>query len=424
MGEEKAPNHLLRNALMERRVEHYDVVVIGGGAAGMTAALYSGRARLKTLLIEKSLIGGLATYTSEVENYPGFPDGIDGTELMKLFDKQFRRFGVDVKLTDVRGVADYKNYKVVLTFRTDYHAKAVIVATGGRPRLTGARNENEFRDKGISFCATCDAARYTGKKVLVIGSGDAAIEEGLFLTRFCREVWVSVIHDTGIMDANEVAREKALSNPRMHFLWNTAVDSFEGDEILRKVVLKNLKNGELEPIDVDGCFLFIGYLPNTRIFEGLLELDNRGYIITNEDMESSIPGIFAAGDVRHKTLRQVATSVGDGAIAGYMAEKYVDEIDTLEKDILKKGKVLAYFYNAIDEKDRELLAVVQALHEEFKTDCDLKLIDVYKGDRISRILGSPGIPSLMVFKDGEAIASTSCTDASSIEEIKKTLRTI
>jgi thioredoxin reductase (NADPH) len=153
---------------------------------------------------------------------------------------------------------------------------------------------------------------------------------------------VSVIHDTGIMDANEVAKEKALANPKMHFLWNTVVDSFEGDDMLGQVVLKNLKTGDLEPIDVDGCFLFIGYLPNTKVFEGLLELDKRGYIMTNEDMETSVPGIFAAGDVRHKTLRQVATSVGDGAIAGYMTEKYVDEIETLEKDILKEGKVLVY----------------------------------------------------------------------------------
>jgi thioredoxin reductase (NADPH) len=172
---------------MEKKIESYDVVVIGGGAAGMTAALYAGRARLKTLLIEKSLIGGLATYTSEVENYPGFPEGIDGTELMKLFDRQFRKFGVQVKLTDVRSVENRGDHKVVGTFRVDYHARAVIVATGGRPRLTGGANEEQFLDKGISFCATCDARRYMDKKILVIGSGDAAIEEGL-----SRWMWTAV----------------------------------------------------------------------------------------------------------------------------------------------------------------------------------------------------------------------------------------
>ena len=209
---------------MEKRIEEFDVAVIGGGAAGMTAALYAGRARLKTILIEKSLIGGLATYTSEIENYPGFPEGIDGTELMKLMDKQFRKFGVKVKLTDVKGIEDRQSYKVVSTFRTDYHVKAVVIATGGRPRLTGAKNEDQYCDKGISFCATCDAARYTGKKVMVIGSGDAAIEEGMFLTKFASEVLVSVIHDEGVMDANEVAQEKALKNEKTEALLKKLAD--------------------------------------------------------------------------------------------------------------------------------------------------------------------------------------------------------
>ena len=239
---------------MEKKTEHYDVVVVGGGPAGMTAALYAGRARLKTLLIEKSLIGGMATYTSEIENYPGFPEPIDGIELMKTFDKQFRRFGVDVKLTDVRGVSIECDAKVVSTFRTDYIAKAVVISTGNKPRLTGAKNEEKFlNDKGISFCATCDAARNTGKRVMVIGSGDAAIEEGMFLTKFAKEVIVSVIHDEGKMDANKVAQEKALANPKMKFMWNTVVDSFEGDEMLKQVVLKNIKTGELQPVDIDTC---------------------------------------------------------------------------------------------------------------------------------------------------------------------------
>jgi thioredoxin reductase (NADPH) len=313
---------------VEKKIEAYDVVIIGGGAAGMTAALYAGRARLKTLLIEKSLIGGLAAYASEVENYPGFPAGIDGTELMRLFDKQFRKFGVDVKLTDVISVEDRGDYKAVNTFKIEYRAKAVIAATGGRPRLTGARNEERFLDKGISFCATCDAVRYTGKRVLIVGSGDAAIEEGLFLTRFASEVLVSVRRDVGDMRANATAREKAMANPAMSFIWNTAVESFEGEQTLRQVILKNLKTGELVPVEVDGCFLFIGYLPNVKIFEGLLDLSPRGYILTNEDMETNVPGIFAAGDVREKTLRQIATSVGDGAVAAYMAERYIGDPDT------------------------------------------------------------------------------------------------
>jgi thioredoxin reductase (NADPH) len=404
---------------MEKKTESYDVVVIGGGAAGMTAALYAGRARLKTLLIEKSLIGGLATYTSEVENYPGFPLGIDGTELMKLFDKQFRKFGVAVKLTDVKSLENRGDYKVVSTFRIDYHARAVIAASGGRPRLTGGRNEEQFLDKGISFCATCDAARYTGKKILVIGSGDAAIEEGLFLTRFASEVLVSVIHDEGKMDANEVAREKALANPKMRFIWNTAVDGFEGDEMLRRVILKNLKSGELVPVDVDGCFLFIGYLPNTKIFEGLLNLSPRAYIITNEDMETNVAGIFAAGDVREKTLRQVATSVGDGAIAGYMAERYIGDLETVREKLFKAGKtVLALVYNASDEADRNLVAEAEKLVKE-KDGVELQLVDTYKSDKIAKILECPAIPAMYIIKNGEITARFGIHDGDRSQLVSK-----
>lgn len=400
---------------MEKKIEHYDVVVIGGGPGGMTAALYAGRARLKTLLIEKSLIGGMATYTSEIENYPGFPEPIDGIELMKLFDKQFRRFGVDVKLTAVDSVSVECNQKIVSTFRTDYYAKAVIIATGNKPRLTGAKNEENFlNDKGISFCATCDAARNTGKRIMVIGSGDAAIEEGMFLTKFAREVLVSVIHDKGIMDANKVAQEKALANPKMKFIWNTVVDSFEGNDMLKQVVLKNIKTGELMPFDVDTCFLFIGYVPNTKLFEGLIEMTNRGYIKTNENMETSLDGFYAVGDCRDKTLRQVATAVGDGAIAGFMVEKYVEELEYIQKEIFEaKGLIMAFVYNAIEAVDREYLARVEQLQKQYADKVQLRRIDVYKSDRIACRLSYTKTPSLIFMKNGEVLENI--TDLSSLD---------
>ena len=400
---------------MDKKTEHYDVVIVGGGPGGMTAALYAGRARLKTLLIEKSLIGGMATYTSEVENYPGFPEPIDGIELMKAFDKQFRRFGVDVKLTDVKEIRVDCCTRTVSTFRTDYVAKAVVIATGNKPRLTGARNEDKFlNDKGISFCATCDAARNTGKRIMVIGSGDAAIEEGSFLTKFASEVIVSVIHDEGIMDANKVAQEKALANPKMKFIWNTVVDSFEGGDMLKQVVLKNIKTGELIPVDVDTCFLFIGYVPNTKIFEGLIDMTSRGYIKTNEDMETSCTGIFAVGDCRDKTLRQVATAVGDGAIAGYMAEKYVEEMDYVQKEIFEaKGLNMAFVYNAVEAVDREFLSRVEHIQQPYKEKLGLRRIDVYKSDRIACRLDYSKTPSLIFMKEGKVVENV--TDLSAIE---------
>ena len=404
---------------MEKIIEDYDVVVIGGGAGGMTAALYAGRARLKTLLMEKSLIGGLATYTSEIENYPGFPEGIDGTELMKLFDKQFRKFGVNVKLTDCKGVTRLDDGRWnVSTFRTDYHAKAVVLATGGRNRLTGAPGEEKFLDKGISFCATCDAARYTGKKVLIIGSGDAAIEEGLFLTRFCSEVWVSVVHDEGHVDANEVAREKAFKNEKMHFIWNSSVDSFEGDDMLKRVNLKNLKTGEIIPVDLDGCFLFIGYLPNTQLFENLVRLDSRGYILTNEEMETSQPGIFAAGDVRSKVLRQVATAVGDGAVAGSMAERYISDLDTIHSDILSKDKVLVFYYNASEENDRATLMKVETFARE--NNIEAKPVDIYKSDKIMKILGGAPL-ALSLYKEGKKAVTVSLKENFDLSSVKAEL---
>ena len=404
---------------MEKRIEDYDVVVIGGGAGGMTAALYAGRARLKTLLLEKSLIGGLATYTSEIENYPGFPEGIDGTELMKLFDKQFRKFGVSVKLTDCKGVSRLDDGRWnVSTFRTDYHAKAVVLSTGGRNRLTGAPGEEKFLDKGISFCATCDAARYTGKKVLIIGSGDAAIEEGMFLTRFCSEVWVSVVHDEGHVDANEVAKEKAFKNEKMHFIWNTSVDSFEGDDMLKRVNLKNLKTGEIIPVDIDGCFLFIGYLPNTQLFEGLVNLDPRGYIITNVDMETNQPGIFAAGDVRSKTLRQVSTAVGDGAVAGYMAERYIGDLETIHDDILSKDKILVFYYNASEENDRATLLKMETFAKEH--DVEIKPVDIYKSDKVMKILDGKPL-SVALYKNGKKVATASAKESSNFKDIEAAL---
>ncbi|MEW9096758.1 MAG: FAD-dependent oxidoreductase [Clostridiaceae bacterium] len=390
---------------MEKKHEYYDVVIIGGGAAGLTSAIYCGRAQLKTLLIEKSLVGGLATYTSEIANYPGFPEDISGTELMNLFHKQAKKFGVNFKLTDVRSVNLEGKDKLVETFRTVYHAKTVILSTGGKPRLTKALNEENFLyDKGISFCATCDAAYYTGKTVMIIGSGDAAIEEGMFLTKFADKVIVSVIHDEGIMDANKIAQVQALKNPKMEFIWNTMVHSFEGEERLNKVVLKNVKTGELIDTRVDGCFLFIGYLPNTEILKGQIDLTPQGFIKTNENMETNVEGVFATGDVRDKFLKQVSTAVGDGAIAGVGVEKYIAESEIFEEEIMQKDKLgLIYLWSPIDEKSRELLKIIEEVELEMAATLQVNKIDVYKNSSLASRLGTVEAPGLIFTKEGEIV---------------------
>ncbi|OZQ67440.1 pyridine nucleotide-disulfide oxidoreductase [Paenibacillus sp. VTT E-133280] len=387
---------------MEKKTEKYDVVIIGGGAAGLTAGIYCGRAKLKTLLLEKSLVGGLATYTNEIENYPGFPEGTTGTDLMGLFHKQAKKFGVDFKMTDVKSVSVAEDIKVVETFRVRYECKVIIIASGGKPRITGAANEDKFLyDKGISFCATCDAAANTGKTVMVVGSGDAAIEEGMFLTKFADKVIVSVIHDLGKMDCNEIAKTQALENPKMEFMWNTVVSSFEGEERLSSVVLKNLKSNDLQNIKVDSCFLFIGYTPNTEIFSGVVELNRNGYVLVNEKMETNIPGVFAAGDVCDKFLKQVATAVGDGAIAGYGAEKYISECETYEHQILNQGKPsVVYLWNATDPSCRELLPRIEAF-EQSHTETRVTKVDVYKSPGLAAKLRVDSVPSIVYLDDGK-----------------------
>lgn len=390
---------------MEKKIEHYDVVIIGGGAGGLTAGIYCGRAKLKTLLIEKALVGGLATYTNEIENYPGFPEGDSGLGLMELFHKQAKKFGVEFKLTDVKSVDLQGEEKVVETFRNKYIAKAVIIGTGGKPRLTGAKNEADYLyDKGISFCATCDAAANTDKTVMVIGSGDAAIEEGMFLTKFAKKVMVSIMHDEGKMDCNEISKAQAMSNPKMEFIWNTVVDSFEGDGHLDTVVLKNVKTGELMPQKVDTCFLFIGYLPNTEIFKGILDMNRAGYLQTNEKMETNIRGVYAVGDVRDKFLKQVATAVGDGAIAGYAAEKFIAEEEAYEKQILNEGKpTIAYVYNAADSASRELLTVVEKFEEENKGKLSVSRVDIYKSDGLAKRMGLTTFPCVAYFNESKMV---------------------
>lgn len=313
---------------MTKQREYYDVAIIGGGPAGLTAGIYCGRARLKTIIFEKSLPGGLATYTNEIENYPGFPEPLSGIELMKGFEKQAKKFGAEIKLTGIQSVDLTSREKVVSTFRTDYIVKAVIIASGGKPRLTGATGEEAFLyDKGISFCATCDAAYYTGKSILMIGSGDAAIEEAIFLTKFARKVQISVVHEEGIMDANAIAQERALANPKLEFIWNTTVEEFKGEDHLEQVILKNVKTGKLTPVTVDGCFLFIGYLPDTDLFRDQVAMNQDGYLLTNENMETNVEGVFAIGDVREKRVRQIATAVGDGAIGGVAVEGYLVDLE-------------------------------------------------------------------------------------------------
>lgn len=405
----------------EKKTEHYDVVIIGGGPGGLSAAIYSGRARLKTLLIEKSLIGGLATYTNEIANYPGFPDAPKGESITNLMKEQAKNMGVDFKLTAVSSVDFSGEDKIVETFRNKFISKCVIIATGGRPRTTGADGEENFLfDKGISFCATCDAAANTDKHVVVIGSGDAAIEEGMFLTKFAKKVTVSVMHDQGIMDCNEIAKEAALANPKMDFVWNTVVKRFEGENHLERVVLEHTQSGEEIVLESDSCFEFIGYLPNSELFKDCLPLTSRGYITVNQKMETGLEGVFAIGDVTDKWLKQIATAVGDGAVAGTAVERYIAEKEIFDHKIMQKEKVgVIYVYNAIEEKDRAFLTTLEEIVKPYSNDVIVNKIDTYKSNGLAIKLKLDQVPAIVLTENGEIKKKIYNLNA---EEIKSTLK--
>jgi thioredoxin reductase (NADPH) len=302
----------------------YDVVIIGGGPAGLTAGLYTARARLKSLLIEKGLPGGLVTTTEWVENYPGFEEGIMGVELAQKMEKQAVRFGLEIIQGTVMDISSNKKIKgISLEGDLHYEAKTIILATGAHPRLLKIEGEDEFRGRGVSYCATCDGAFYKGKKIAVVGGGDSAVQEAIFLTKFAEMVYV--IHRRDQLRAEKILQERAFSNPKIKFIWNSVPEKISGDDGVNALHIRNLKACENSVLDVQGVFIYIGYNPNTEFLKGLVDLDENNYIITDKNMAASTPGIYAAGDVRNKPLKQIATAVGDGATAAMAVVKYIEE---------------------------------------------------------------------------------------------------
>lgn len=303
----------------------YDLAIIGGGPAGLTAAIYGARGGLKTVLFEAGMPGGQAALTDLIENYPGFPQGVNGPQLMSQFLEQATRFGAEVRLEEVQEASLGGSLKTIRTSRGEYEARAVVVATGARQRRLGVPGEAEFLGRGVSYCATCDGAFFRDKKVAVIGGGDAAVEEALFLTRFAREV--VIIHRRDRLRATKILQERAMANEKVRFFWNTVVDRILGEAKVEALALRDVETGKTSAEPVDGVFVFVGTEPNTKLFQGQgLNLDEQGYVVTDEEMRTSVPGVFAAGDVRAKKLRQVATAVGDGAQAAMAAEHFLASI--------------------------------------------------------------------------------------------------
>lgn len=311
----------------------YDVIVIGGGPAGLSAALYAGRARLNTLVIEKKKEGGQIALTSEVENYPGCLEGESGPSLIERMHKQVLHFGAEVVYDEIESVYLEGSIKQLKGKKDVYKAKSIIVATGASSRPIGCKGEKEYTGKGVSYCATCDGSFFEDFDIYVVGGGDTAVEEALYLTKFGRSV--TIIHRRDELRAAKSIQDKAFKNEKIKFMWNTVVKELDGDGILSSMVVENVKTGELTTIEADeedmtfGLFGFIGYLPKTDIFKDILTLEN-GYIVTDENMKTNIDGVYAAGDVRVKSLRQVVTAAADGAIAAVQAEKYIESVEEKE----------------------------------------------------------------------------------------------
>lgn len=300
----------------------YDVIIIGGGAAGLAASIYAVRAMLKTLVIEKKAVGGQILLTGEIENYPGFPEPVDGPELAALYEKQAARFGVEFEYDTVTSLDVAGAVKRVVCEDGAYTSKAVIIASGGEHNKLGVPGEVEYWGKGVSYCATCDGNFFRGMDVAVIGGGDAAMDEGLYLTRMTSKV--TVVHRRAALRASKILQQRAFDNPKMEFVWDTVVEKIEGNGEVDAMTLKNLKTGEASRVPVQGVFIFIGFHPVNDFMQGAVELDNAGHVVANLQMETSVPGVFAAGDVRQFSDRQLANAVGDGVAAALAAYRYIE----------------------------------------------------------------------------------------------------
>jgi thioredoxin reductase (NADPH) len=300
----------------------YEVVIIGGGPAGLTAGLYTSRAGLKSLLMERGIVGGQIINATLVENYPGFPQGISGAELGSLMHQQAVKYGLEVVAAEVTGIAQGQPYSISTT-EGDFEATAIIIAAGSEYSKLGVIGEERLAGHGVSYCATCDGFLFRDREVVVVGGGDTAITDALELSRHAKKVYV--IHRRDQLRAGQVLQQRAFAEPKLEFIWSTVVEELVGDKVLEELKLLNVKTGQHSILKVAGVFVAVGLMPNSRSFFNIVDLDDAGYIVTDEAMATSAPGIFAAGDIRRNSPRQVAAAVGDGVTAAMSAFKYVQE---------------------------------------------------------------------------------------------------
>jgi len=302
----------------------YDLVIIGGGPAGLTAGLYAARARLNVILIEKVVPGGQVLTTDWIENYPGFPGGISGPDLIRKMTEQVKKFNLNIESNEVISLDLSEPVKKIRLSDRTITSHTIIIATGASPKKLGIPGEDIFWGKGLSTCATCDAPFFKDKMVAAVGGGDTAVQESIFLTKFAKKVYL--IHRRDQLRATKILQERAFANDKIEFIWDSVLTSINGFANLEKITVKNIKTGDTKELSVDGCFIWTGILPNTNFLKDEVKVDDNGFIIVDSNMQSSVPGVFAAGDARSTGLRQIATAVGDAASAVFSAEYYIENI--------------------------------------------------------------------------------------------------
>lgn len=301
----------------------YDVIIVGAGPAGMTAAVYASRANLDTLMLERGIPGGQMADTEDIENYPGF-ESILGSELSQKMFEHAKKFGAEYAYGEIKEVVDHGDYKEVIAGRKHYKTKTIIIATGSQYTKLGIEGEAELTGRGVSYCAVCDGAFFKEKELMVIGGGDSAVEEGIYLTRFAKKV--TIVHRRDELRAQKIIQERAFANDKIEFIWDTVAEKINGPNKVSSVSLKNVKTGEQYDHEIDGVFVYIGLDPLSKPFLSLGVVNEEGYIETNEQMETSVPGVYAAGDIRAKELRQIVTATGDGSIAAEAAQAYIETL--------------------------------------------------------------------------------------------------
>lgn len=398
-------------------MEKRELVIVGAGPAGLTSAIYGRRAGLDVLLLERGMPGGQINTTDEIENWPGVIHSTGG-DLGASLRKHAEHFKAEFKDCTVKAIKIRDGAKVVVTDEGEIEAEAIILATGASFRKLGCKGEAEFTGGGVSYCAVCDGAFFEDETIAVIGGGNVAVEEAVYLTRFASKVYI--IHRRDEFRADRLAVEQALANPRIEPVWNSVVESIEGDGLVDKLVLKNVKTGEISDLPVAGVFIFVGTEPNVSYLDqedAPIKQTKGGWIDTNDKMETSVEGIFAAGDIRDKYLRQVVTAAGDGAVAAMAAYSYITEQLHLRSVLIEPDHVVALITSSIDQKQIDLQVAAEKFAGESGT--KIVLIDGYRNARMVEKLGIKELPALMELKKGEIVRQTKPENLESVKEFVK-----